>query len=195
MKISCSVIRSSICIHFKHKATTAALSLWSYKCGIGVTTTSMRTFSSGNLIFLLECLLLPMYVPRNATFRPWQPFLSNIRENQIGSHGLARPEFQKWMNGKVVLWGWHVFLFWGADVCCMDLWLYLLTPHLIWPPPPHPPSLSISRCWPFMHWIRKLKFCFAQLPFEISGDLKGCCVVPLENVLILIIRNWEYFYR
>lgn len=94
---------------------------------------------------------------------------------------------------KVVLWGWGVFLFCVSVVCRMGSPTVLLTQHLIRPSPPRAPSLSISRCWPFTHWVRKFQFRFALFYFKISGDLKGCFVVPLENVSTFLIRSLGKF--
>lgn len=64
-----------------------------------------------------------------------------------------------------------------------------LTWHLIRPPPPHAPSLSISRCWPFTLWIGKFQYCFALYYYEIIGDLKGCFVVPFGKCINLHYRE------
>lgn len=41
------------------------------------------------------------------------------------------------------------------------------------------PSLSISRCWPFMHWIRKLQFLFCTVTFwsQWWPERTRCCVL------------------
>lgn len=156
-----------------------------------------ESFGSNSLVFLLPYLPwhLPIFIntPQRAPFRPWQLCLYM----HFGAKGnQTEASWDRWWSDlskvsemderKVVLWRWDVFLFQVSIVCCMEFLTVLLTWHLIRPPPPHAPSLSISRCWPFTHWIGKFQFYFALFYFEISGDLKGCFVVPLENVLTFI---------
>lgn len=111
-----------------------------------------------------------VFAPQRVPFRPWQLPL-HVHFRAKGNHvegsrdrllrrlwwySLSKvSEMDGW---EVVLWRWGVFLFGVSVVCCMEPLTVLLTQHLIRLPPPHAPSLSISRCWPFTHRIGKFRF-------------------------------------
>lgn len=148
MKISCSVIRSSIYIHFD-------TNLWLQYCLCDLgPTLPMRTFSSSiSALVLGICLCIYHKVLLSGLDNCSWAILKQRDPEGLSWSGMPRmSEMDEWKSSSLVLGCVSVL----RASCVLHGPLTVpahSTSHSA--ASTHPPPLSISRCWPFTHWIRK----------------------------------------